>query len=96
VLKPLHVLSATVFQPNEWRFVAGTFDGSSLRLYVDGQLESFLKTQGAPKLNKQPLVIGAKHLGVAGDRLIGAMDEVAFYDRALAESEIQALFARGR
>lgn len=88
--------SATAFKADEWRFVAGTFDGSVLKIYVDGELESSMKTQGTPNHNKQPLLIGAKHQGVAGDRLLGAMDEVSFFDRALSDSDIKALFASSR
>ncbi len=87
--------SSSAFKANEWRHVAGTFDGSTLRIYVDGALEGMKKTVGKPNFNTQPLAIGAKYQGVAGDRLIGALDELAFYNRALSDSEITTLFGNG-
>ena len=87
--------SATKFKANEWHQVTGTFDGETLRLYVDGKLETMRKTSGAPSFNKQPLVIGAKLKGIAGDVFLGALDEVAFYDRVVPDAEIKALFDAG-
>ncbi|MEX1119146.1 MAG: LamG domain-containing protein [Terrimicrobiaceae bacterium] len=89
------IASASALKANEWRHVAGSFDGSTLRIYVDGALEGMKKTVGKPNMNKQPLAIGAKYEGVAGDRLLGALDELAFYNRALSDSEIRALFGNG-
>ena len=83
--------SSTKFKANEWHHVAGTFDGKVLRLYVDGKLEAMRNTTAVPNFNKQPLIIGAKYQGIAGDCFIGALDEVAFYNRALSETEIQAM-----
>ena len=83
--------SSTLFKANEWHQIAGTFDGMVLRLYVDGKLEALRNTTAAPNFNKQPLIIGAKYQGIAGDCFIGALDEVAFYNRALSETEIQTM-----
>jgi hypothetical protein len=82
------VQSSTAFKPNEWAFVVGTFDGTHLRIYVDGKLESMTRTEGKPNFSDQPLMVGAKFRGMAGDCFIGALDEVALYDRVLSESEI--------
>ncbi len=87
--------ASSTFKANEWRHVAGTYDGTTLRLYVDGVLETMKKTVGKPNHNAQPLTIGAKHQGVAGDRLIGALDDLGFYNRALSASEITSLFGNG-
>ena len=83
--------SSTSFKANEWYQVAGTFDGKVLRLYVDGKLEAMRSTTAVPNFNNQPLIIGAKYQGIAGDCFIGALDEVAFYNRALSEAEIQTM-----
>lgn len=87
--------SETKFKANEWHHVAGTFDGSTLRLYVDGKLESMQKTGGKPSVNKQPLVIGAKFQGIAGDCFIGALDEVSYFNKPLSDSEVSALYRAG-
>jgi hypothetical protein len=88
--------SSTKFKANEWHHVTGTFDGKVLRLYVDGKLEAMRNTSAVPNLNKQPLVIGAKHQGIAGDCFIGALDEVSLYDRPLSDTEIMAMYQAGQ
>lgn len=87
--------SATKFKANEWHHVTGTFDGQTLRLYVDGKLETMRQTSGAPSANKQPAVIGAKLNGIAGDVFIGALDEVSYYDRVLSDTEVLSSFSAG-
>ncbi|MEI6279532.1 MAG: LamG domain-containing protein [Verrucomicrobiae bacterium] len=87
--------SSTKFPANEWHHVAGTFDGATLRIYVDGRLEGMRNTAATPVLNKAPLVIGAKRQGIAGDCFIGALDEVSFYNRPLSDSEILAMSRAG-
>jgi hypothetical protein len=86
----------TKFKANEWHHVAGVFDGQTLKLYVDGKLESTKETHGVPNLSKQPFVIGAKYQGIAADSFIGALDEVSFQNRALPGSEILARYQAGQ
>lgn len=45
--------------PGRWHHLAGVFDGSEVRLYVDGSLVSTEKATGGRKRNTLPLVIGA-------------------------------------
>lgn len=88
--------SASKFKANEWRHVVGTFDGTELRVYVDGKLETTRVTPGAPTFNREPLVVGAKRNGIAADAFIGALDEVAFFDRALTQAEVSELYSVAR
>ncbi|MDX9912172.1 MAG: LamG-like jellyroll fold domain-containing protein [Phycisphaerales bacterium] len=48
-----------VLQPDRWHHVAGVFDGSEVRLYVDGALVARVPGSGSRKTNNLPLVIGA-------------------------------------
>jgi hypothetical protein len=74
----------------QWHHVAGTYDGSELRLYVDGKLDASAKTQGAINVNTYPVYIGenAEHPGRAWHGLI---DDVRLYNYALSNAEIKAL-----
>ena len=82
-----------------WHHVVGTFDGSFVHLYVDGQEVGATSAPGA--------VIGY-NLSVTNDAFIGTfngdpgffsflgqIDEVAVLNRALSLSEIQAIFNAG-
>ena len=81
-----------------WHHVAGTFDGSYVRLYVDGiAIGSGTSTSitigyGLPTTND--LFIG-RYGTTCVPRFNGEVDEVEIYNRALSQSEIQALYAAG-
>jgi hypothetical protein len=74
----------------QWHHVVGTYDGSELRLYVDGKLDASAKTQGAINVNTHPVYIGenAEHPGRAWHGLI---DDVRLHNCALSDTEIKAL-----
>ncbi len=79
--------------------VAGTFDGSTARVYVNGALVVTATVSiGFAAFNTLPLRIGAMHFleefGV-DDRFQGIIDEVKLFDRALLPSEIADIFNAG-
>ena len=70
-----------------WHHVAGTFDGTQLRLYVDGSLADSMDYTGTIATTTYPVNIGRNSQNT--DRLYeGAIDEVRIYNRALTEGEI--------
>jgi hypothetical protein len=78
---------------NTWHFVAGVYDGSSFKLYIDGQLRSSLPTTGTILPSPNNLNIGRDPSNTS--RLFdGIIDEVYIYDSAISETEIQKLFLR--
>lgn len=87
------VVGATSLGFGAWHHVALTFDGASLKLYVDGALDGETATDATPRYDSiQHFGIGAafNSTGVAAGRFAGAIDEVRVYDRALSAAEIQA------
>src|SRR5690606_5657245 len=78
-----------------WYAVAGTFDGTSLRLFVDGEEVGAPTATPEFTLKNNPgdeLVIGNYQFTCAGwNPWPGAVDEVHIYDRALSAEEIRAL-----
>jgi hypothetical protein len=86
--------SATVYPTdgNTWVHVAATFDGQTIRLYLDGILEASLPAAGMTiAANGLPLSIGAEDDGFRG--MSGSTDEVYLHGYALTETEVQALVA---
>ena len=72
---------------DEWFSIVGTYDGTTMRLYVNGQLESTEAITGTLNENDLPLLIGTR-LGLASDTFDGKIDDVRIYSRVLSEEEI--------
>jgi Concanavalin A-like lectin/glucanases superfamily len=81
-----------------WHHIVGTFDGSQMRIYVDGTSSSPLTASGTPTDNRSYVfAIGgynASSSALSGP-LIGQIDEVAFYTYALSQTRISAHLAGG-
>jgi hypothetical protein len=72
---------------NAWSHLAATYDGTTLRLYVNG-VQVATRAMTAPLLTSS----GALRLGgnsVWGEYFQGRLDEVRLYNRALTAAEIQ-------
>ncbi|MBN2228331.1 MAG: ThuA domain-containing protein [Candidatus Thorarchaeota archaeon] len=73
----------------EWHHVAGTYDGSTISLYVDGVERVSNSASGSLQTSSTSLYIGNKPLSsYPGDRFKGIIDEVRIYNRALSNQEI--------
>ena len=77
----------------EWSHVVGTFDSTTLRLYVNGTLVSTKPYSAAVKYSSQPLVIGAG--GGSRSYWNGALDEIAIYERVLSAQEVLRHYRKG-
>jgi fibronectin type 3 domain-containing protein len=71
----------------QWQFVAGTYDGSTARIYVDG-VQAASKTYTGNVGDSNTWRIGA-YGSPAGGFFDGKIDNVRIYSRALSASEIQ-------
>jgi hypothetical protein len=78
-----------------WTHVAGTYDGSDIRLYVNGaEADSPITYPGTIVPSSNPLYLG--HDPSNPDRWYeGLIDEVEVFDRALSDVEIQAIYLAG-
>lgn len=86
------VSSPATLPANAWTHVAGTWDGTTARVYVNGVQAASVAAASLPS-NTLALRIGADNTGAS--RFAGAIDEVAVYGRALSAAEITALAALG-
>jgi hypothetical protein len=74
---------------NAWSLIAGTFDGTTGRLYINGALMAS-DTAAPGSSNAMPLVIGASYAYGYGWR--GGIDDVRIYPRALLPAEVAELY----
>ena len=84
--------ATTVIQPDTWYHGAVTYDGTTIKLYVNGQLENQAPIGLNTVLESYGLLIGHR---AGGSFWTGQIDEPAIYDRALSASEIAAIYNAG-
>ena len=72
---------------NTWSHLAVTFDGATMRLYVNGVQVQSQAYAGAITTSSGRLRIGGNQ--VWGEYFKGRVDEVRIYNRALSSTEIQ-------
>lgn len=73
-----------------WTFLAGTWDGSTLRIYQDGKYVGEKPAKGNPARPGLPLVVGAGP-NAPGLPFLGAMGSAHIWERCLSADEIAAL-----
>ena len=84
---------STVLPTSTWTHVAGTYDGTTAKLYFNGELVGSATTSGALTAIAADAKIG--HNIVTGGNFNGLIDEVEVFDRALTQQEIQAIYNVG-
>lgn len=87
------VRGKTPIKAGEWYFSALTYDSSNLSLYVNGELDGSSPLPGGISFQDLSLWFGGPPADVNTDwYLIGTMDEVEIYDKALTADEIKSIY----
>ena len=71
-----------------WTYLAATYDGSELRLYVDGDEVSSIPETATIRSSANPLEIGGDH--IYGHFFSGLIDEVRIYDVARSADDVRS------
>ena len=71
-----------------WTHLASSYDGTTLRLYVNGTQAAALATSGPMTVSTGPLKLGGN--AIWGEWFAGRIDDVRVYNRALSASELQS------
>jgi hypothetical protein len=87
----IHALGTSNIPLNTWTHIAGTYDGSNLRLYVNGVLVKTTAHSGPMFGSMGPLRIGGSSVvtSIGKQFFKGLIDEIRVYNRALSQTEIQ-------
>jgi hypothetical protein len=85
ILKSLEPLNT-----DQWYHIAMTYDGSTLKFYINGVLDTLLTTSGTivPSDQTHPLLMASTYVPT-GSKFNGMIDELQIWDHALTQSEIQ-------
>jgi hypothetical protein len=91
----IFVRSPAKYKDGQWHYAVLTYDGSVLRLYIDGSQVASKSTTAVPdSTGTQPLRIGANSQAL--DRTYtGNADEVRVWNRALTAQEVSDQFNLG-
>lgn len=73
----------------EWAHLTGTYDGTTLKFYINGVQVNTLNTSYVPNTT-HPLYIGSAN---SNFRFPGQVDEVAIWSTALSSTEVQKLYS---
>ena len=86
---PLVKSITTVWNANQWYHLAATYDGVTMRLYINGVLEGSAPSIVLPNNNGNPLQFGGNT--TQGYWFPGAMDDVRLYGSPLTPDAITAV-----
>ena len=90
-----YITSPNSYVDGKWQHGVVTFDGSNVRLYVNGIQVASTSTTSVPETKvNQPLRIGANSLSIT-DIFKGDIDEVGVWNKALSSSEIAKIMNNG-
>ena len=87
----------TVTQAGVWYHVVATYDGTTMRLYVNGALEDTVPSSLLVENNALPLYVGVfGAINVTNQLFHGQMDEVAIYATVLSAQQVAQHYNAGR
>ena len=86
--------STTGLTLDNWHHLVGTYDGSAVKIYIDGVLDVSAPQTATPATNTKPLRFG---VGRDNDQFFhqGLIDEVTIYNRALTAGEVKEIYDAG-
>lgn len=77
---------------NSWHHVVGVYDGSNIKVYVDGSHEASTAKTGGLTSSSRNFRVGARHTDAMGEYMNGSIDDVRIYDRALSDAEVLSIY----
>ena len=84
-------VASSALSANQWYYVVGTYDGATLRLYINGVLNNSADKTGTIETSTGPFSIG-KYQGCNKDQFNGIVDNVRVYNKTLSPEQILAIY----
>jgi len=91
------VTSKKPVNDNKWHYATVTYDGSILKLFMDGVLDASINTN-----NSKPDITGQNRIAIAANSLykdklyLGDVDEVRIWNRALTTAEVHDAYTQNK
>jgi len=81
--------SISTISTNVWTHIVGTYDGSNLKIYLNGSSDNTVPQSGAIPSTSGSLQIAAAN---TGNKFNGSIDEVAIWNTALTATQVQSIY----
>lgn len=89
VYTPVKLTSS--LQANVWYHITTTYDGTNLRIYLNGNLEA-TAASNAPRTPVGNFFLGGSNLGGGNNQFSGLVDDICIRNWALSEKEISSIY----
>ena len=88
--------SATAVVASRWYHVVASYDGATMRLYVNGLLETSTPASASSVGNALSFKVAWGPAAASADHFNGRIDDAAVYSAALSQARVQAHYVAGR
>lgn len=92
----IRVKAPNTFQLNTWYTVIGTFDGSNMKLFINGTLVKTISQSISMKLSNIPIMIGVNptiNYSLGGSYLDGTISDIILINEALTDQQISTNYS---
>lgn len=89
-------ISNNTYNDGNWHYAVGIFDGSNVRLVIDGGRENITGDATSGPIDTPATNVVFGQYNNLGNPFNGLIDEVRIYNRALTPAEIKRLYNMGR
>jgi len=90
-------IQAALPSSGAWHHAAAVYDGTAMRLYIDGVRQAMAYAGGQINLTTDPLYLGTKTpQAPSGDYYKGYMDDIRIYAVGLTEEQVRTLAQQGQ
>ena len=86
---PTELISNSNIPANTWTHVTATYDGSDMKIYINGQLDNTTSESAKVGANDNPLYIGAPS-ALNGQFYSGELDEIRIWNEARTSDQVAA------
>lgn len=88
--------STNTITADKWYYIVGTFDGSTMKLYVDGQLQSTSSSPTFSTTSSQNFCIGGVDGVCSIARWNGGIDQVRYFNYARSAAQVAWDYNKGK
>jgi hypothetical protein len=89
------IISTATYLDREWHLFTGTWDGTTIRGYVDGVQFSDTQAFAGPLNSQDDELVFGNRSDFGSIPFGGSLDDVRIYDRALSDEEVTRLYDLG-